>query len=341
MTEPIKPSQSPAGAEAPTSIQAVLTSAIGAQSASAAGNQASTPAPAAGQPDATKGTEPDKKPEEATNKEPEALEPQSEFQAKLAKELGLQVETETVEVWQKRHADSSREAQRLKSELKALADSLADQGLKPAKDKDGKLRFLPTEGFVAKQREEIAAEMFNAMTPAEKENLLADPEAFTKAVIQRVIERTVRPTPTASKSDIRLDERVVPALETEIRQEKFSDGKERYPDFELLKPWIDKVAGSSLVPPDFREYMMQSPDHYKFAVKAMYGWLLPQIGPKIAERMAREAKIKERKQRSENDASIGPGKTGSRGEPKTQTPETREANLAKTILTAPPVFGRR
>ena len=224
----------------------------------------------------------------------------------------------------------SEQGQRLKS----VEDRLAEKGLKVAVGKDGKAEFIQDGEFRAPVAREVSKKVFDSLSKDERDLAQERPEEFTDLLTDRVLEASAQEYPTALREDVKLDERLYPAIRLDMVTAKGAKGEPKYPDYETLEPYMERMLLDEKTPDAFRAFAESNEENRKMALSAVYGLVHMKVAPLIAANLDAQAQAAEKTKSASEDASLT--SQGTRGSsPKKLTTEEDEAD---EIISAKPLY---
>jgi len=240
------------------------------------GNPPSYAAPGEGQPasgaEGGKGT---KSPDPAGNGS------KPSFDEAAAKALGLTGAGEDkAEFYQKKYAESSKEAKSLAKFKGDAVAALAKAGIELASNAEGELGFVANKDFVATKHGDIAKQIVEGLTRAEKDKFLDDTDGAISTVVEKALKLAVsQPVPDMRSEDIQINDLEAKFVRDKLVSAKNPNGTDVLPEYDQLERWIDMRINDPSTPDSFRTFMGSSPEAYEFALRMVYGHTANTLAP--------------------------------------------------------------
>lgn len=305
------PSASPEG-NAPPKAAAQTTTEAAAPATAAATTTEQQPAeapPVAGQPEATPSTAtatPSTQPPKPDTQKPEdAAKAESERRLRL----GLPpLEAESVETLKRQRTESTREAQRLVAEKKAIEALFADHGVSLVRKEDGTFGLVAEQKYLEKIKGDRLPDVFAQLTDEQRDMVDED-------VAKEIVKRTVaamnaqRPPITATRNDSteELPEPVVAETFSELGKSKLPNGEPIYPDIdkaEVMNAMRQVYDDPSMRP--FRNWANQSKENFRTALNLLHGVVFRSEAPRMAVLKDQQEQLRLKEQANNHKPSTLP-----------------------------------
>jgi len=260
---------------------------------------------------------------------------QAEIDARAAEALGLSdKDPNSAETWKTRHDAQTKVVREQGQRLKSIEDRLGERGLKVLIGKEGKAEFVQDGEFREPIARDVSKTVRSGLSKEELDLALEKPNDLIDLVVERTLEASAQEYPTALKEDVKLDERLHPAIRLDMINAKDAKGEPKFPDYETLEPYIDRMLADETTPDAFRDFITSNEANRKMGLAALYGLVHMRVAPIIAANLDAQAQAAEKKKSATEDASLT--SEGTRGSsPKKPATEEDEAD---EIVNAKPLY---
>ena len=223
-----------------------------------------------------------------------------------------------------KYVAASKESHRLIDEANAVKSALADAGVQVIKKEDGTLGIAPTEKYSEDLDVSAQCRKIFEHIPEDLKRSFDDDEGLAK-VVEHVAKETnkiiasQRPSVNASEDDIRLPDRVVDLVFSDMANIKLGEGENArafYADLDdndVVDMMLEHYNS-----PSSRDFLItahKNEENMKWFLDALHGKVFRGRAPYLAAKKDAELKAKKDKEKKRSEASVGtkgdPGNSGS------------------------------